>query len=265
MPPEAIALLVFFVGVAFVVGAVAAYAVGPRRPWATILPILGAFGSLYVVGHRIGLSLGPQVNLFGFEVAIVWDVAVAIVAAVVVAVLQRQSAAAPNRPRPEVAVARRATRRGASVHPFGDVADGRQVHRPECADREDEGVNAPETDLGAGRIARVRLAAGPFVAEAGLSAGPEPVPSLGLDLLEVEGEGSLCVLWGLEQDGPREEPGGLVAELAVPAVDEAGLGGIGGCDVPRDDRAQQRGAPSVSCDIGRRGVGSQDDGGRSPR
>jgi hypothetical protein len=89
MPPEAIALLLFFVGVAFVVGAVAAYAVGPRRPWAAILPILGAFGSLYVVGHRIGLSLGPQVNLFGFEVAIVWDVAVAIVAAVVVAVLQR--------------------------------------------------------------------------------------------------------------------------------------------------------------------------------
>ena len=89
MPPEAIALLVFFIGVAIVVGAVAAYVVGPRRPIAAVLPILAAFGSLYVVGHRLGLSVGPQVNLFGFEVSIVWDLVVAIVAAVVVAVLQR--------------------------------------------------------------------------------------------------------------------------------------------------------------------------------
>ena len=88
MPPEAIALLVFFIGLAIVVGAVVAYAVGPRRPAVAILPILAAFGALYVVGHRLGLSVGPQANLFGFEVSIVWDVVVAIVAAVVVAVLQ---------------------------------------------------------------------------------------------------------------------------------------------------------------------------------
>ena len=89
MPPEAIALLAFFIGVAVVIGAIAAYAVGPRRPITVVLPVLGAFGSLYVVGHRLGLSVGPQLSLFGFEVSIVWDVAAAAVAAVMVALVQR--------------------------------------------------------------------------------------------------------------------------------------------------------------------------------
>ena len=89
MPPAAIALLVFFIGVSIVVGAAAAYAVGPRRPVAVVLPILAAFGALYIVGHRLGLDLGPQVGLFGFQVSIVWDLVVAMVAAVTVAFVQR--------------------------------------------------------------------------------------------------------------------------------------------------------------------------------
>ena len=89
MPPEAIALLAVFTIVAIVVGSMAAYAVGPRRPAAVILPINGAFASLYVVGHRLALGLGPQLNLFGFEVSIVWDLVVASTTAIIVAVVQR--------------------------------------------------------------------------------------------------------------------------------------------------------------------------------
>jgi hypothetical protein len=90
MPPAAVALLGFFIGVSIVVGAVAALAVGPRRPLAVVLPILAAFGALYLVGHRLGLDLGPQVDLFGFQVSIVWDLSVAFVAAVTMARVQRR-------------------------------------------------------------------------------------------------------------------------------------------------------------------------------
>ena len=89
MPAAAVALLVFFIGVSVAVGAAVAYAVGPRRPLVVVLPILAAFGALYVVGHRLGLSVGPQVTLFGFEVSLVWDLVVAVLAAAVTAVIQR--------------------------------------------------------------------------------------------------------------------------------------------------------------------------------
>ena len=70
----------------------------------SILPVLAAFGGLYVVGHRTGLELGPTIILFGYQVAIVQDVVVAVVAAGVAALIQR------------AVLTRRATRPGTS-HP----------------------------------------------------------------------------------------------------------------------------------------------------
>ncbi len=89
MPPAAFALLGFFVAVAAGAGAGATAIVGPRRPVAVLAPVAAAFGGLYLVGHRLGLSIGPSVRLFGFDVALVWDVAVAIGAALAAALVQR--------------------------------------------------------------------------------------------------------------------------------------------------------------------------------
>lgn len=89
MPPAAYALVILFALVSIAAGVIAARVVGPRRPWAPIVPALAAFGVLYLVGHRFAFGVGPNVGLFGFEVAIVSDVAFALVAAGAAAVVQR--------------------------------------------------------------------------------------------------------------------------------------------------------------------------------
>ena len=89
MPASAFALLGVFILLAIGVGIGAAWVIGPRARAAIILPVLAAFGGLYVVGHRTGLELGPTISLFGYQVAIVQDVVVAVVAAGVVALIQR--------------------------------------------------------------------------------------------------------------------------------------------------------------------------------
>jgi hypothetical protein len=89
MPPAAFALIGFFVAVAVGTGAGATALVGPRRPAAVLAPVAAAFAGLYLVGHQLGLSIGPSVRLFGFDVALVWDVAVAVGAALVAALAQR--------------------------------------------------------------------------------------------------------------------------------------------------------------------------------
>ena len=89
MPASAFALLSFFTGVSVATGAASAYVVGPRRRRAVVLPILGAFLALYVVGHRSGLEIGPSVSLFGYDVRLPFDLAVDVVAAVSTALAQR--------------------------------------------------------------------------------------------------------------------------------------------------------------------------------
>ncbi len=89
MPTSAFAVLVVFTLLAIGVGVAAAWIAGPRRKLAVVLPVLAAFGALYFVGHRSGLELGPTMDLFGFRVAIVQDIAVAVIAAGVVAFVQR--------------------------------------------------------------------------------------------------------------------------------------------------------------------------------
>lgn len=89
MPPAAYALIGSFIVVSLVAGILAARAVGPRRPWAVVLPALAAFGALYLVGHRFVIGFGPNVPLFGFQVAIVSDIVFALLAAFAAALVQR--------------------------------------------------------------------------------------------------------------------------------------------------------------------------------
>ncbi len=89
MPASAYALVATFLVVSIVAGVVAARIVGPWSPWTPVLPALGAFAALYVVGHRWVLSIGPEVNLWGWQVALPFDALVALAVAVVIAVAQR--------------------------------------------------------------------------------------------------------------------------------------------------------------------------------
>lgn len=89
MPAEAYALVATFAALSVLVGAGAAWLVGPRRLAAIILPTLAAFGALYLVGHRLGWAFGPEIELYGFSVAIVSDLAFAVAAAALAALAQR--------------------------------------------------------------------------------------------------------------------------------------------------------------------------------
>lgn len=89
MPPSAYALVALFSVIALLCGAGAAWLIGPRRLAAVVVPAVAAFLALYWVGHRSGLELGPTVELLGFRVAIVQDVAAAALAALGAALVQR--------------------------------------------------------------------------------------------------------------------------------------------------------------------------------
>jgi hypothetical protein len=89
MPASAFALVATFGVLALAAGILAARLIGPFRPWTPLLPAAAAFGGLYLIGHRWVVSVGPQVTLWGWEVALPFDAAVAIVAAIATAALQR--------------------------------------------------------------------------------------------------------------------------------------------------------------------------------
>ena len=73
MPAAAFQLFLFFTAAAIVIGLIAWWVIGPRRPLAAILPVLGSFLALYLVGHKSGLAVGPTIELFGFEVNLLFD------------------------------------------------------------------------------------------------------------------------------------------------------------------------------------------------
>src|SRR3954454_23401722 len=106
MPPQAFALVALFALSSIALGSVAvrlaARLGGPVSARAHVLPIIAAFGAFYVIGHRLGLSVGPEGSLFGFQVALLGDLAIGFAAAVPVAVLQaivvRRQAASGDRP-----------------------------------------------------------------------------------------------------------------------------------------------------------------------
>jgi hypothetical protein len=92
MPPAAYALVTLFVGCSVVLGVAATRLArsigGPRRRLANVVPVLAGFGAFYLIGHRLGLSVGPKIPLFGFQVALLGDVAIGFLAALVAAAAQ---------------------------------------------------------------------------------------------------------------------------------------------------------------------------------
>jgi hypothetical protein len=92
MPPAAYALVTLFLACSVVAGIVAVRLVarlgGPTRRLAYALPVLAGFGAFYLIGHKLGLSVGPEIGLFGFQVALLGDIAIGFAAALAVALLQ---------------------------------------------------------------------------------------------------------------------------------------------------------------------------------
>jgi hypothetical protein len=92
MPPAAYALVTLFATCSVLAGIIAVRLVarlgGPRRRAAHVLPVVAAFGAFYLIGHRMGLSVGPEIGLFGFRVALLGDIAIGFAAALVVALAQ---------------------------------------------------------------------------------------------------------------------------------------------------------------------------------
>ncbi len=85
MPPQAYALVTLFLACSVLAGVVAVRLVarrgGPRGRLAYVLPVLGGFGAFYLVGHRFGIVIGPEVGLFGFQVALLGDILIGFAAA----------------------------------------------------------------------------------------------------------------------------------------------------------------------------------------
>jgi hypothetical protein len=92
VPPQAYALVSLFLACSILVGIVAvrlaARVGGPRGRLAYVLPVLAGFAAFYLIGHRLGISVGPEIGLFGFQVALSGDVAIGFLAALAVALLQ---------------------------------------------------------------------------------------------------------------------------------------------------------------------------------
>lgn len=92
MPPAAYALVALFavssIGLGWVATRLAVRVGGSRRPAAYLLPMAAAFAAFYVIGHRLGLVVGPEVELFGFRVALVGDLLLGFAAALAVALAQ---------------------------------------------------------------------------------------------------------------------------------------------------------------------------------
>lgn len=93
MPPEAYALVTLFLAGSILVGIVAVRLAartlgGPGSRLAFVLPIATGFLAFYLVGHRFGLSVGPEIELFGFQVALLGDLVIGFAAALVAALAQ---------------------------------------------------------------------------------------------------------------------------------------------------------------------------------
>ena len=91
MPASAYGLVALFTILSAASGWLASRIVGPRRPWAAGLPALAAFGALYVVGHRSAVRVGPEVEIFGWQVSLAFDAAVALATAFVTAFFQARA------------------------------------------------------------------------------------------------------------------------------------------------------------------------------
>jgi hypothetical protein len=89
MPASAYLLAGLFVVISLAAGAVAWWVVGPRRAMALPLPMLVAFGLLYLAGHKLGWQLGPTVEVMKFQLALPFDIALALAGGFAAAIVQR--------------------------------------------------------------------------------------------------------------------------------------------------------------------------------
>ena len=89
MPASAYALLGTFVASAAAIASAVTWIVGPRRRSAAILPIAASVVALGSVGHQVKAGLGPTVNLYGYDVRLAFDLGLALVVSLAVALAQR--------------------------------------------------------------------------------------------------------------------------------------------------------------------------------
>jgi hypothetical protein len=93
MPPQAWALVTTFMACSVVLGwlavrLVARVADGPRGIRWYVLPVLAGFGAFYLIGHRLGVHVGPEVPLYGFQVNLPGDLAIGFASALIGALMQ---------------------------------------------------------------------------------------------------------------------------------------------------------------------------------
>ena len=92
MPLSAWALVTTFSICSIVLGVIAVRIVarigGPRSLAAYVFPIVAAFGAFYLIGHRLGIAIGPHIGLYGFQVALPGDLVIGFAAALAAALLQ---------------------------------------------------------------------------------------------------------------------------------------------------------------------------------
>ena len=96
MPPQAYALVTLFVLCSVAVGWLAVRLMarlgGPTGRAAYVLPIAAGFLAFYLIGHKLGIAVGPDISLFGFQVALFGDIAIGFAAAIAVAAGQTVAA-----------------------------------------------------------------------------------------------------------------------------------------------------------------------------
>ena len=92
MPSQAWALVLLFslcsLALGYVAVRIAARVGGPTRLTAYVLPMMVAFFAFYAIGHRLGVSIGPEISLLGFQVALLGDLAIGFAAALATALVQ---------------------------------------------------------------------------------------------------------------------------------------------------------------------------------
>lgn len=92
MPPQAYALVTTFavcsVALGWLATRLATRAGGPTARIGYMVPMVAAFLAFYLIGHKLGLAVGPEIPLFGFQVALFGDLAIGFAAALIAALGQ---------------------------------------------------------------------------------------------------------------------------------------------------------------------------------
>jgi hypothetical protein len=89
MPASAFALLGTFIAAAAAIASAVTWLVGPRRRSAAVLPVVASVAALGSFGHQLKAGFGPTVNLYGYDVRLPFDLGLAFVVSLAVALVQR--------------------------------------------------------------------------------------------------------------------------------------------------------------------------------